>query len=53
MLNGKEKMLASDLCAASDPILVQEQTRTRQLLHHTDVTKYPLTGATRRPEILR
>lgn len=47
MLSEKEKMLAGELYAASDPILVQERTRTKQLLHRLNVTEYLLMDAAR------
>jgi maltose O-acetyltransferase len=47
MRSEKEKMLAGELYAASDPALVQERTRAKQLLHRLNVTEYLLTDAAR------
>ncbi|MGI4885190.1 MAG: sugar O-acetyltransferase [Janthinobacterium lividum] len=47
MLSEKEKMLAGELYAAGDPVLVQERTRAKQLLHRLNVTEYLITDAAR------
>ncbi|HEX8657797.1 MAG TPA: sugar O-acetyltransferase [Hymenobacter sp.] len=45
MSSEKEKMLAGELYAANDPVLVAERTRAKQLLHRLNVTEYLLTDA--------
>lgn len=47
MPSEKEKMLAGELYAASDPVLVQERIRAKQLLHRLNVTEYLFTDAAR------
>ena len=47
MRTEKQKMLAGELYVASDPVLVQERTRAKQLLHRLNVTEYLLTDAAR------
>ncbi|WP_046242930.1 sugar O-acetyltransferase [Hymenobacter terrenus] len=47
MSSEKEKMLAGELYAANDPVLVQERTRAKQLLHRLNVTEYLVTDAAR------
>ena len=47
MLSEKEKMLAGELYLASDPALVQERTRAKQLLRRLNVTEYVVTDAAR------
>jgi maltose O-acetyltransferase len=45
MPSEKEKMRAGKLYAASDPVLVQERIRAKQLLHRLNVTEYLLADA--------
>ncbi|AWM35078.1 sugar O-acetyltransferase [Hymenobacter nivis] len=47
MLSEKEKMLAGELYLATDPVLVQERTRAKRLLHRLNVTEYLVTDAAR------
>lgn len=45
MASEKEKMLAGELYLASDPVLVEERTRAKRLLHRLNVTEYLFTDA--------
>ena len=45
MASEREKMLAGELYAASDPALVTERTHAKRLLHRLNVTEYLLTEA--------
>ena len=47
MPSEKEKMLAGELYAASDAVLVAERTRAKRLLHRLNVTEYLFTDATK------
>ena len=47
MKTEKEKMLAGDLHDASDPVLVEERRRARELMHRLNVTDYGQAAAYR------
>jgi len=47
MASEEEKMLAGELYAAFDPVLLAARTRAKRLLHRLNVTEYLLTDAAR------